>query len=135
MTERPAAAALLDAIRALPPLPTCTLERLADERADVVRYRLESAEGLVGEVLVEPSADDDWQASFDAAGDPYFGELYEVIGDLGDAAAWAPLSHTLRIRVGNQRITVDLEVPFGTEPRPEQLEVAVAGAREALRAL
>jgi len=125
---------MLDALREMPPLPACTLERVPDERPEVTRYRVKSALGLAGDVVVEPNADDDWQASFDAASDPYFGELYEVIADIGDAAAWVPLSHTLRIRVSDRRVTVDLEVPFGTEPTPEHLEVAITAAREALRA-
>ena len=134
--DRPAAAALLEAIRALPPAPPCTLVPVLDVRADVSRFRVETIDGPIGEVVIEPDIDGDgWRAALDAAADPFFSELYEPVDGLGDVAAWAPLSHTLRVLIGGLRMTVDLDVAFGTEATDEHLDLAVQAARDALRTL
>jgi hypothetical protein len=107
-----------------------------DMRADVSRFRVDTIDGVAGEVVIEPDVDGDgWRAALDAANDPFFAELYEPVDDLGDMAAWAPLSHTLRVRVGELRMTVDLDVAFGTDATEEHLDLAITAAREALRTL
>jgi hypothetical protein len=96
------------------------------------RYRLERPGAPDGEVVVEPHAASDWQSSLYEQGEDGFADLYEPVDGIGDAAAWTALAHTLRVRSGEWRVTVELDRPFGADVADDELELACEAARAVL---
>jgi hypothetical protein len=88
--------------------------------------------GPSGQVTVDAHDDNDWHSSLYSSDVSGFSDLYEPVADLGDAAVWSALVHTLRVRSGLRRVTVELDLPFGAESQPGELEVACDAARAAL---
>ncbi len=57
----------------------------------------------------------------------WFGDLFERVDGLGDAASWASMARTLRLQEGDWQVTVELDVVL--DDRVSDLELASAIAR------
>jgi hypothetical protein len=116
----------------LAPTSTITLQPIADGDPYQLSFWLERPGGPRGQVTIEAHADDEWPSSLCTAGEGGSSDLYEPVPNVGDAAAWASMVHTLRVRSGVRRVTVELDLPFGAELVPGEVELACYAARSAL---
>ena len=118
---------------AAPPLPPAVqLHPIEHTDPYQLSFSLVRAGAPGGQVTIDAHHDDDWQSSLYTSSGSGFSDLYEPVVDLGDAAVWSALVHTLRVRAGVRRVTVELDLPFGAEPLPGELELACDAARAAL---
>ena len=117
-----------------PPPPPPAVQLLPIEHTDPYQlsFSLVRAGAPGGIVTIDAHDDDDWQSSLYTSDDSGFSDLYEPVRDLGDAAVWSALVHTLRVRSGVRRVTVELDLPFGADPLAGELELACDAARAAL---
>jgi hypothetical protein len=124
--RRPPAAALLDELGPL------DLSRHALEPLDGrLRWRVPLGTGRAIEVAAGPEDADAAEARHWNEG---FGDLYEPLTDLGEAAVWEPLSHTLHTHERGWAVTATVDVTFGSELAPGDLLRISDVARAALAA-